>query len=56
MIRVGMVGATGYGGRELLRLLINHPKAELVAASSTSAAGQHVADVLPAFKGLTSVK
>lgn len=55
MIRVGMVGATGYGGRELLRLLINHPQAELVAASSTSAAGQSVADVLPAFQGLISV-
>jgi N-acetyl-gamma-glutamyl-phosphate reductase len=55
MIRVGLVGATGYGGRELLRLLINHSGAELVMATSTSAVGQSVAEVLPAFKGLTKV-
>jgi len=55
MIRAGLVGATGYAGRELLRLLINNSKAELVMASSTSAVGQSVADVLPAFKGLTDV-
>jgi N-acetyl-gamma-glutamyl-phosphate reductase len=56
MIRVGMVGATGYGGRELLRLLVNHPDAELVAASSTSAVGQEIGAFLPGFKGLTSVE
>lgn len=55
MIRVGLVGATGYGGRELLRLLFNHGGAELVAASSTSAVGQSVAEVLPGFAGLTEV-
>ena len=55
MIRVGLVGATGYGGRELLRLLINHSGAELVMATSTSAVGQSVAEVLPSFKGLTDV-
>ena len=55
MIRVGLVGATGYGGRELLRLLFNHGGAEFVAASSTSAIGQRVATVLPGFQGLTDV-
>lgn len=55
MIRVGLVGATGYGGRELLRLLLNHGGAEFVAASSTSAVGQAVSDVLPGFAGLTDV-
>ena len=56
MVRVGLVGATGYGGRELLRLVLAHAGAEFVAASSTSAAGELVADVLPGFRGLTDVR
>ena len=52
MIRAGLVGATGYGGRELLRLLINHPEAACTAASSTSAVGESVSSVLPAYRGL----
>lgn len=55
MIRVGIVGATGYGGRELIRLLVMHPEVELVAAASTSVVGQRLADVLPAFRKLTDV-
>ena len=55
MIRFGLVGATGYGGRELLRLLLNHGGAEFVAASSTTAAGQRVSSVLPGFAGLTDI-
>lgn len=51
MIRVGIVGATGYGGRELIRLLLGHPHAELVALASTSVAGEPVGDILPAFRG-----
>ncbi|GMW00460.1 MAG: N-acetyl-gamma-glutamyl-phosphate reductase [Candidatus Hydrogenedentota bacterium] len=50
MIKVGIVGATGYGGRELIRLLDGHPEAEIAALASTSAAGEHVADVLPAMR------
>lgn len=56
MVRVGLVGATGYGGRELLRLLFNHGGATFVAASSTSAVGEAVGDVLPGFRGLTDVR
>ena len=56
MVRVGLVGATGYGGRELLRLLLTHGGAEFVAASSTSAVGELVSDVLPGFRGLTDVR
>lgn len=55
MIRVGIVGATGYGGRELIRLLSMHPETELVAAASTSVAGQPLAEVLPAFRKLSNV-
>ena len=55
MVRVGIVGATGYGGRELVRLLCAHPEAKLVAAASTSAAGQPLTDVVPGFGKLTDV-
>ncbi|MCK5862154.1 MAG: N-acetyl-gamma-glutamyl-phosphate reductase [Candidatus Hydrogenedentes bacterium] len=50
MIKVGIVGATGYGGRELLRLLGGHPEIQLVAAASTSVAGKPLAQELPAFQ------
>ncbi len=50
MIRVGIVGATGYGGREVLRLLATHGGAELVAVASTSAPGERVDAVLPQFR------
>lgn len=55
MIRVGIVGATGYGGRELLRLLFMHPEVELAAVASTSAPGKRLDEVLPAFRGMTDV-
>jgi len=54
MIRVGLVGAIGYGGRELVRLLEVHPAARLVAAAELEA-GRRLADLLPAFAGLTDV-
>ena len=55
MIKVGIIGATGYGGRELIRLLGLHPEAGLVKVTSTSAAGQPLGEVLPAFEGLTDL-
>lgn len=55
MIRVGIVGVTGYGGRELLRLLGAHPGVELVKAASTSAAGTPLNEVLPAFTKVTDI-
>lgn len=47
MIQAGIVGATGYTGVELLRLLSDHPEVEVVAVSSDSEAGRPVADVHP---------
>jgi N-acetyl-gamma-glutamyl-phosphate reductase len=55
MIRVGIVGATGYGGRELLRLLCAHPEVTISAVASTSAAGKQLTDVLPGFQGLLDI-
>ena len=39
MVRVGIFGAAGYTGGELIRLLTNHPSAEIVFANSESNAG-----------------
>lgn len=47
MIKVGIVGGTGYAGAELLRLLAGHPEVELAYVASRGQAGQRVRDVLP---------
>ncbi len=46
---VAIVGASGYSGEELVRLLLSHPSAELVAVTSRQYAGQTVAQVFPKF-------
>jgi N-acetyl-gamma-glutamyl-phosphate reductase len=51
MIKVGVVGGTGYTGVELLRLLTGHPDAELTIITSRSEAGQPVADLFPNLRG-----
>ena len=48
-IRAGVVGATGYAGAELVRLLTGHPQAELAAISSVSFTGQALSDIYPAY-------
>src|SRR5438876_6614849 len=52
MIRVGIVGGTGYTGVELLRLLAVHPQAELRAITSRKEAGTPVAEMFPSLRGL----
>jgi len=51
MIKVGVVGGTGYTGVELLRLLASHPAAELTVITSRSEAGRPVADLFPNLRG-----
>lgn len=46
---VAIVGASGYSGEELVRLLLSHPQAELTAVTSRQYAGQTVAQVFPKF-------
>ena len=53
MVRVGILGAAGYTGGELIRLLLNHPEAEIVFANSESNAGNPVADVHEGLYGDT---
>jgi N-acetyl-gamma-glutamyl-phosphate reductase len=49
MKKIAIVGASGYSGEELVRLLLNHPHAELVAVTSRQSAGQALAKVFPKF-------
>ncbi|MEW6516785.1 MAG: N-acetyl-gamma-glutamyl-phosphate reductase [candidate division FCPU426 bacterium] len=49
MIRIAIVGASGYTGAELVRLLSLHPEAKVVAATSDSFAGQKLGDLYPAL-------
>lgn len=51
-IRIAVFGASGYSGAELVRLLAGHPWAEIVALGGDSAAGQDLADLYPALRGL----
>ncbi len=51
MIRVGIVGGTGYTGAELLRLLARHPRVTLAAITSRGEAGLAVADLFPHLRG-----
>ena len=55
MIKVGIVGGTGYTGVELLRLLSQHPHVELMAITSRKEAGQSVADLFPSLRGRVSL-
>lgn len=50
-IKTAIVGASGYTGMELLRLLLGHPGVELVAATSRQEAGRALAEVFPRFRG-----
>ena len=56
MIKVGILGAAGYTGGELIRLLLNHPEVEIVFANSGSNAGNPVTDVHEALYGDTDMK
>ncbi len=56
MIKVGIVGGTGYTGVELLRILSKHPQVELVAITSRSEQGLAVADMYPNLRGHVDLK
>jgi N-acetyl-gamma-glutamyl-phosphate/LysW-gamma-L-alpha-aminoadipyl-6-phosphate reductase len=56
LARAAVVGASGYIGGELLRLLIGHPRVHVVAATSNRQAGRRVDGVHPNLRGLTDLK
>ncbi len=49
MIKVGIIGGSGYTGLELIKLLLNHPKTEIGFVSSRQYKGKSVQEVFPAF-------
>jgi N-acetyl-gamma-glutamyl-phosphate reductase len=51
MIKIGIIGGTGYTGVELLRLLAQHPQAELKIITSRGEAGKPVAEMFPNLRG-----
>ncbi len=54
-MRVAVIGASGYVGLELLRLVWRHPELELVAATSEKRAGRPVGEAFPALRGLLAL-
>jgi len=56
MIKAGIIGATGYAGEELVRILMNHPDVELTYLSSRSYTGESFQDIFPNFNSLLADK
>ncbi|WP_291995454.1 N-acetyl-gamma-glutamyl-phosphate reductase [Candidatus Accumulibacter sp. ACC003] len=56
MIKVGIVGGTGYTGVELLRLLAQHPQVEIIAITSRGDAGTSVASMFPSLRRRLDLK
>lgn len=54
--KAGVVGAAGYAGIELVRRLIEHPDFELVVITSNADAGSKLADMYPAFVGVSDLE
>lgn len=50
--KVSIIGATGYAGAELLRILHNHPEAQVVHITSESHAGESISEIYPHLRGI----
>ncbi|HBY57250.1 MAG TPA: N-acetyl-gamma-glutamyl-phosphate reductase [Candidatus Atribacteria bacterium] len=49
-LKVSIIGATGYTGKELVKILMNHPKVELVYLTSSTYTGENIAEIFPEFR------
>ena len=56
MMRIGIIGGSGYVGSELLRILLMHPQVEVTMVTSRQSAGEYVFNVHPNLRGLTQLK
>jgi N-acetyl-gamma-glutamyl-phosphate reductase len=56
VIRVSIVGGTGYTGAELLRLLASHPDVEVIAVTSRSECGREVSEFFPGLRGYVDLR
>lgn len=55
LVRVAVIGASGYTGFELVRILVSHPKAKISFASSRTQEGATLSEHYPAFKGIVDI-
>lgn len=55
-MKIGILGATGYTGHELIRILRGHSEAEIVYLGSSGSAGQRIADIYPGLNGIVEHK
>lgn len=51
-IKAGVIGATGYAGLEIVRLLLSHPFVEVAAVSSVSFEGRAISEIYPQLTGI----
>ena len=56
MTKIGIAGASGYTGLELIRLLASHPKVELTVLTSETFQGQNIAEVFPSLNGVVDLE
>lgn len=56
MVKISIIGASGYTGEELVRLLARHPKVEIAYATSERFAGAAIADIFPSLKGILDLR
>ena len=56
MIKIGIAGASGYTGLELIRILERHPEAELSVLTSQTYQGKSIADVFPSLNGMVDIE
>ncbi len=56
MLRIGIIGGSGYVGGELLRLLLLHPQVEVTMVTSRQSVGEYVFNIHPNLRGLTQLK
>lgn len=50
MLRIGVVGATGYAGRELIKILLRHPKVKITSVSAKVDRPELISDIFPVFR------
>jgi len=56
MLKIGIIGGSGYVGSELLRLLLLHPEVEVTMVTSRQSAGEYVFNTHPNLRGITQLK
>jgi LysW-gamma-L-alpha-aminoadipyl-6-phosphate/LysW-L-glutamyl-5-phosphate reductase len=56
MMRIGIIGGSGYVGSELLRILLMHPQVEVTMVTSRQSAGEFVFNAHPNLRGITQLK